>query len=188
MKTLIINGSPRKQGDTMTLINEMTKYLEGEVKILHTYYDNINPCVDCRYCSSNSGCSINDGMQEIYEYLKVADNVILASPLYFSELTGELLSFASRLQLFYASKYIRKDDKINMKKKKGVLIISAGGSTKDLEHPTKTANIIFRSMNVDSIGNVYAENTDRTPAKEDLKALSEVRELALKLNDLSKHQ
>jgi multimeric flavodoxin WrbA len=188
MKTLIINGSPRRQGDTMTLINEITKYLEGEVKVVNTYYDNISPCVDCRYCSSNSVCSIKDGMQEIYDFLKIADNVILASPLYFSELTGELLSFASRLQLYYASKYIRKDDKFHIKKKKGVLIISAGGSTKDLEHPTKTAYIIFKSMNVEPIGSVYAENTDKVPAKEDIKALTEVRELALKLNLMSKQQ
>jgi multimeric flavodoxin WrbA len=188
MKTLIINGSPRRQGDTMTLINEMTKHLEGEVKIIHSYYDDISPCVDCRYCSKNSACSIEDGMQEVYDFLQVADNVILASPLYFSELTGALLNFASRLQLYYASKYIRKDDKFKLKKKKGVLIISAGGSTKDLDHPTKTANIIFRSMNVDPIGNVYAKNTDKTPAKEDFKALSDAREFAIALNKLHKEK
>jgi len=49
MKTLIINGSPRKNGDSMTLINEMRKYLEGEVKIINTYYDNISGCIDIAY-------------------------------------------------------------------------------------------------------------------------------------------
>ncbi|WP_169717969.1 hypothetical protein SPSIL_030240 [Sporomusa silvacetica DSM 10669] len=43
MKTLIINGSPRKNGHAMTLVNEMTKYLNGEVRIIHTYYDDISP-------------------------------------------------------------------------------------------------------------------------------------------------
>lgn len=34
MKTLIISGSPRKNGDSMTLVNEMIKYLDGEVRII----------------------------------------------------------------------------------------------------------------------------------------------------------
>jgi multimeric flavodoxin WrbA len=62
MRTLIINGSPRKNGDTMTLINEMTQYLSGELKIINTYYDNISLCIDCRYCWQNDGCSIDDGL------------------------------------------------------------------------------------------------------------------------------
>jgi len=48
MKTLIINGSPRKNGDSMSIANEMIKYLEGEIKVVQTYYDNISPCLDCR--------------------------------------------------------------------------------------------------------------------------------------------
>ena len=62
MKTLIINGSPRKNGDTMVLINEFLKNLNGEVKLINTYYDKISPCIDCRYCWSNSSCAINDEM------------------------------------------------------------------------------------------------------------------------------
>src|SRR5471030_444214 len=129
MKTLIINGSPRKNGDSMTLINEMRKYLEGEVKIINTYYDNISGCIDCRYCLQNQGCSINDNMQEIYKLIDEAHNIIISSPIYFSELTGSLLNFASRLQTLYASRCIRKDNKPSLKKKNGVLIISSGGDS-----------------------------------------------------------
>jgi multimeric flavodoxin WrbA len=184
MKTLIINGSPRKNGDTMTLVNEMTKYLNGEVRIVHTYYDDISPCVDCRCCWHTNRCTINDSMQEIYKLLNEVDNIILASPLYFSELTGELLSFASRLQLFYVSRCIRKDIEFNQKKKNGVLIITAGGDTKDYEHASKTANSIFHQINTKSIGSVLSIHTNDIPAKEDTEALRKARELALKLNDL----
>ncbi|MBU3176823.1 flavodoxin family protein [Clostridium estertheticum] len=183
MKTLIISGSPRKNGDSMTLVNEMIKYLDGEVRIIETY-NNINPCVDCRYCWHNKGCSINDNMQEVYQLLNEVDNVVIASPLYFSELTGQFLSFASRLQLFYASRCIRKDSEFKQKKKNGVLVISAGGDTRDYDRSEKTANIIFNQMNTTPIGSVRSIHTNEIPAKEDIEALDKAKELALKLNEL----
>lgn len=185
MKTLIINGSPRKNGDSMTLVNEMTKVIEGEVKIVNTYYDNISGCIDCRFCWEKPGCSINDGMQEIYKFIDEADNVIISSPIYFSELTGSLLNFASRLQTLYIARCKRKDNKFNLKKKNGVLVISAGGDSMNLEGRTiETANIIFKHMNTKSIGTVCTLQTDDIPAKENINALNKARELALELNKL----
>lgn len=185
MKTLIINGSPRKNGDTMTLVNEMIKYLEGEVKIINTYYENISPCVDCRYCWHNSGCAIDDAMQGIYKLINETDNIVLASPIYFSELTGQLLSFASRLQLFYASKYIRKDKEFKLKDKNGVLIIAGGGGdTKGIECAGKTADIIFKQMNAKLIGTIATLHTDQVSAKDDINAMNKAKEFALKLNGL----
>lgn len=184
MKTLIINGSPRKNGDTMTLVNELVKHLQGEVQIIHTYYENYSPCVDCRHCWNNNECSIDDGMQKVYQLLDEVDNVILASPIYFSELTGELLSFVSRLQVFFASRCLRKDNEFKLKSKNGVLVISAGGDSRDLEgRAIRTANIIFRHMNTKSLGIVSTLCTNEIPAAEDMEALNKARELALMLNE-----
>ena len=61
MKTLIINGSPRKNGDSMALVNHMLEFLDGEAEIVHAYYDDISPCTDCRYCWENNGCSVHHG-------------------------------------------------------------------------------------------------------------------------------
>ena len=185
MKTLIINGSPRKDGDSMTLVNEMRKFLEGEVKIVNTYYDNISGCIDCRYCWEKPGCAINDGMQDIYKFIENADNIILSSPIYFSELTGSLLNFASRLQTLYVAKHKRKDSKFNLKKKNGVLVISAGGDSMNLESRTlETANIVFNHMNTKSIGTVDTLQTDHISAKENINALNKANEFALELNKL----
>lgn len=83
MKTLIFNGSPRKNGDTMTLVNEFIKYLDGEYKIIDAYDSNIKPCIDCRYCWENKGCCQNDEMQKVYDYIQECDNILIASPIYF---------------------------------------------------------------------------------------------------------
>lgn len=184
MKTLVINGSPRKNGHAMTLVNEMIKYLNGEVRIIHTYHDNISPCMDCRYCWNHAECCTDDGMQEVYKLLHEVDNIILASPIYFSELTGQLLNFASRLQLFYVSRCIRKNKEFKLKEKKGVLVLSAGGDTKNLERATESANIIFRHTNTKLIGSTYTLRTNDISAEEDALALSKAHKLALKLNDL----
>jgi multimeric flavodoxin WrbA len=184
IKTLIISGSPRKKGDSMTLINEMI-YLNGEVKIIETYYDNISPCLDCRYCWENEGCSIDDEMQEIYKLLDEVDNIILASPLYFSELSGELLSFASRLQTFFVARCIRKEVDFELKEKNGVLILTGGGDGSP-DDAIRRANIIFRHINVKPIGKVLSLNTNKKSANQDAQALNRVKELALNLNELNK--
>lgn len=186
MKTVIINGSPRKNGDSMTLVNELTKYLDGEVQIVNTYFDNIKPCIDCRHCWNNPACSIKDDMQDVYELLKDADNIVISSPVYFSELTGQVLNFASRLQLFYMSKRMNRDIGLNNKIKNGLLIVTAGGDTKNIEERViKTSNLIFRYINAKSIGTIYSINTDNVPAQNDVTALEKAREFALKLNILN---
>ena len=185
MKTLIINGSPRKKGDTVTLIDELKKHLKGKVYDISAYYDDISPCTDCRHCWKKEGCKIDDKMQKVYKLLDEVDNVILASPLYFSELTGQLLNVASRLQVVYAAKFFRGLPDFHYKKKTGALILTGGGDAGPTQ-AIQSAHTIFKLMNVEQVGTVYSLNTNHIATKNDPKALAEVRELALKLNALYK--
>jgi len=184
MKTLIINGSPRKSGDSMTLVNEMSKYLEGEIRIIDTYYDDISPCLDCRYCLKHDGCSINDDMLEVYELMDVVDNIIISSPLYFSELTGKLLSFASRLQTYFVRRCIKKDPEFKLKEKNGVLIITGGGDGSP-EPAIDRANVIFRNMNAQNIGTILSLETETIDVKEDIVAMDAAKSIALELNSIN---
>lgn len=182
MKTLIFNGSPRKNGDTVSLINELTKHLKGEYKIIEAYDCNIKPCIDCRYCWKKEGCSINDEMQDVYNYIKECDNILIASPLYFSELSGQLLAIMSRLQTFYCAKFFRKTNSIGKKKKGGVIIV--GGGDGKIGKAYGTACILLRHMNTTDIAPVVSShNTDNIPSTEDRQALKNARDLALFFND-----
>ena len=125
-KTLILNGSPRINGDTAGLIGKMTGRIGGEYKIVDAYRCSVSPCLDCRYCWENSGCAIRDEMQEIYEYIQECDNILIASPIYFSELTGRLLDVGSRLQTYFCARFFRKEEPI-LKPKKGAVILVGGG-------------------------------------------------------------
>lgn len=180
MKTLILNGSPRKDGDTVSLIKQMQNYLNGEVNILNSYYDKINPCIDCRFCLTNDGCIHHDVLQDIINDLDSYDNIIIASPLYFSELTGSLLNICSRFQQLFVAKYFRGVKTITTPKK-GVLILTGGGNG-GAKTAEKTAKILLKELNAEYIGTVLSHNTDKLCAKDDKVALDKAKEIALELN------
>ena len=176
MKTLIFNGSPRRNGDTVSLLKHFTAQLPGEVKIVEAYRANISPCLDCRYCKENSGCAIQDEMQEVYEYLKDCDNVLIASPVYFSELTGPMLSVGSRLQTYFCSRFFRKED-TGLTPKKGAVLLVGGGDGKP-DQAYDTAKILLKNMNCKEIyPMVGSYNTDLVPAIEDAQAVIGVEEI-----------
>lgn len=106
---------------------------------------------------------------------------MIASPIYFSELTGKLLSFSSRFQTFYARKHIRKDEEFRLKEKKGLLILTGGGDGNP-KPAIARANVIFKHINAIPIGSVLSLQTNSLPSKDDGEALEKIRECALKLN------
>ena len=185
MKTLILNGSPRKNGDTVSLIRKLTENLKGEFKIIDAYRSPISPCVDCRYCREHHGCKINDAMQEIYPYIQECDNIVIASPIYFSELTGKLLDLGSRLQTYYCADVFRKEMPI-LKSKKGAVILVGGGHG-SAEKAYNTACILLHHMNCYQIHEMlYSHDTDRHPAICDEKTLSGLHSILDFLNHCEK--
>lgn len=182
MKTLILNGSPRKNGDTTNLINKLTEKLNGEHMIINAYYANISPCIDCRYCWSNDGCSINDEMTEMYDYIIECDNVVIASPIYFSQPTGKLLDVCSRLQMYFANKHFRKQS-LAIKPKKGAVILVGGGDGNPVKAYETLCGILCH-INVMEIYNLAGSfNTNVTPAKDDKKVIKDIKEISNFLNN-----
>jgi len=181
MKTLIFNGSPKINGDTEALINELASHLDGEIKIISCRND-INPCNDCRYCWENTGCDIKDEMQEIYPFLEVCDNVVLASPVWFSSLSGPLLNMVSRVQTIWAACFFQKINSPLEEKKGVIIIVGAQAGTEII--PTQTAVSLMKYMNVHrpSVSKIYSLDTNNLPAAKDDAALKKCREVAEMLN------
>ncbi len=170
MKTLIINGSPRENGDTASLIRELKKKLPGEYKTVDAYRCDVSPCTDCRYCREHDGCAIKDEMQDIYSYIQACDNILIASPVYFSELTGKLLDLGSRLQTYYCAAFFRGEKPIE-KEKKGAVILVGGGDGR-MEKAYSTACTLLHHMNCRVIHEpVCSHHTNITPAADDINAI-----------------
>lgn len=173
MKTLIFNGSPRKNGDTASLLARLTERLAGEYKIVDAYRCDIAPCVDCRCCRQHSGCAIQDEMQEIYGYIQECDNILIASPVYFSALTGRLLDVGSRLQTYFSARFFRKETPIEKPKKGAVILVGGGAGSPD--PAWHTACMLLRLMHCRDIHPlVVSGHTDRVPAARDAAALAGV--------------
>ena len=180
-KTLILNGSPRKQGDTAALLRALTESLEGECRVVDCYRADISPCVDCRACRREKRCVLRDEMQEIYPYIETCDSVVVASPIYYAELTGKLLDVASRFQVYYSARAFRNEDPGIRPKKGGVIL--AGGGDGDPKRPYATAKILLRQLNVREIFPlVCSHGTNDLPAGEDGEALRAASRLAGFLN------
>lgn len=106
MKVLIINGSPRVNGNTSIAINEVKKVLEEEkieVEVVQVGNKDIRGCIACGYCYSHGKCVFNDIVNEVSNKFKEADGLIVASPVYYASANGTLISFLDRL--FYSSSF-----------------------------------------------------------------------------------
>ncbi len=180
MKTLIINGSPRRNGDTSALLAELREQLNGQIVEVSAYYDKIAPCTDCRLCWEEKGCVIKDDMTKIYK--DDFDAVIIASPLYMSNLTGPIVSLASRFQPYYAAKRFLRDP-IDIRKKTAILILVGGGDGGP-EPAVQFAKWMFKKMEAELCDEnvVLSLQTDEVPAKEDRDALLKIKEIASRIN------
>jgi len=181
VQTLILNGSTKKNGDTEALINAFVSRLEGEVRVVSAYND-IAPCTDCRYCWENTGCALKDEWQDVYNFLKTCDIVVLASPIWFSSLSGPMLNMASRIQSVFSAEYFQKQKLISKEKNGVIILVGAQPETKDI--PTQTALGIMKHMNVrrSNVKMIYSLETNTLPAEQDQMALEKCREVAALLN------
>lgn len=104
MKFMAINGSPRKKNNTSTIL---LKVLEGaasegsEIKLVNLHEHTFSGCVSCFACKRINGpsygkCAISDDLKSILHAIAISDGLIIGSPIYFSQLTGMLMSFYER--------------------------------------------------------------------------------------------
>ena len=105
MKTLIINGSPHKNGNTSFLANLLSKKLKGETDIIFLSDINFKSCCDCESCKKNSLCVLDDDAQDIINSLNNYDNIVLATPLYYNQPTGDDVLFIPFPVVVFKSKF-----------------------------------------------------------------------------------
>ncbi|MDY6857372.1 MAG: flavodoxin family protein [Thermodesulfobacteriota bacterium] len=102
MKVVAFNGSPRKDGNTTILINHVLAELkrEGiETELVQLAGKNIHGCIACFKCLANKDqrCSIKDDiLNECIEKMLGAQGILLGSPTYFSDVTGEMKALIDR--------------------------------------------------------------------------------------------
>ena len=107
MKILVLNGSPRPNGNTQKMIDAFKSSAEENgnvVSVINVFKKNINDCIACEYChgKGNGICVQKDDMVEVVNEMKDAEMLVIASPIYYHGISGKLKCVIDR---FYAPLY-----------------------------------------------------------------------------------
>lgn len=123
MKVLMINGSPRAEGNTYVALQEMEKIFreEGiETELLHVGGKDIRGCIACGSCAKNGKCVFDDMVNEAAPKFEECDGLVVGSPVYYASANATLIAFLDRL--FYSTGF----DK-TMKVGASVVVARRGG-------------------------------------------------------------
>jgi multimeric flavodoxin WrbA len=96
---LAVSGSPRKEGNTELLINKALEPFIKEGHAVQKFFmsgKSVAPCCACDACEEDGVCVVEDDYQEFQEQLLRCDAIILGSPVYNRNITGQLLSLFNR--------------------------------------------------------------------------------------------
>jgi len=99
MKILALSCSPRKQGNTVTLLSEALRGAQDEgakVELYSVVGKAIESCDGCGGCWETGECHIKDDMQELYKKLLAADGIIFGTPVYFYSMTAQAKAIIDR--------------------------------------------------------------------------------------------
>ncbi len=180
-KILVLNGSPRKGGNTETLVDA---FIEGagkngnSVKKFNLQWMDINGCLGCLKCMQKKGspCAQKDDMGQIYGPFSEADIVVFASPMYFWSFTSQMKAVLDRLFAAMAAKDIIRPDK------GCAMIIAAEEDSKENFAPLLSIyNTLLSYLNWENRGTVLAGGLFSMGDAKDSPYIEEARKLGQSL-------
>jgi len=153
VKITALNGSPRPGGNTELLLEAALRPLREAGNVVSVFNLNIlkiKPCQDCGGCAKTGLCIHADDMSKIYDALREAERIILASPIFFYSLSAQTKAMVDRCQSFWCEKYrLMKSIPAGPRGRKGLLLL-VGGMKK--EDGRRTAEVVakgfFRTVSV----------------------------------------
>lgn len=106
MKVLMINGSPRANGNTATALHEMERIFQQEdveVEIISVGNQAIRGCIGCASCKKTGKCVFDDIVNETAAKFEACDGLVVGSPVYYASANATLVAFLTRL--FYSTPF-----------------------------------------------------------------------------------
>jgi multimeric flavodoxin WrbA len=172
MKVLGISGSPRRNGNTDTLLAEMLRGAAdkgAETKTIHLNSLNFRTCQHCDGCLKEGNCVLKDDIQDIYPEFEQADIIILATPIQFMGMTAPMKAMIDRFQSRWARKYVLKIPPLGeVKPRKGFLIAVGGTKYKNIfDSPLIVVKTFFLLMDIENAGDILLREIDEKGAIND---------------------
>ena len=181
MKVLLINGSPKTNGNTALALDEMVRVFleEGiEAEVIQVGNKDIRGCMACGGCYGKGVCVFDDLVNEVGAKFKDADGLVVASPVYYASANGSVVSFMDRL--FYSSNF----DK-TMKVGASVAVARRGGASATFDQLNKYFTISGMPIASSQYWNSVHGGAPGQ-AQEDAEGLQTMRTLAKNMSFLMK--
>ncbi len=181
MKVLIINGSPRKDGNTSIAVNELVKTFQAEgveTEVCQVGNKDIRGCVACGRCFQKGKCVFNDIVNELAPKFEEADGLIVASPVYYASANATLIACLDRL--FYSTHF----DK-TMKVGASVAVARRGGCSATFDELNKFFTISGMPVASSQYWN-SVHGREKGEAEQDAEGLQTMRTLARNMSFLMK--
>ena len=110
MKVLGFVGSPRENGNTASLVNAVCKGAAAtghEIEVINITRLTIHDCIACCTCKTdkNQYCAINDDMEKLYPKILEADCLVIGTPVYMGQMSGQMKNFFDRWYTFMDTNY-----------------------------------------------------------------------------------
>ncbi|MCR5351686.1 MAG: flavodoxin family protein [Bacteroidales bacterium] len=175
-KVLLINGSPRADGNTFCALSEIATQLQKhgiETEIFQIGNKPVRMCINCGGCRRNDGkgCIFDDDpCNAIARKIAASDAVVVGSPVYYGQPNGGILAVMQRL--FYSAGHL-----VQNKPAAAVAICRRGGATASLQ----TLNMMFEMMNMPVVTSQYwniAYGAAKGEVKRDAEGMQTMRVLA----------
>ena len=191
-KCLIINGSPKLNGNTGFLIKKFIENCSCRVDIINAFPINnqggISSCIDCGACLKSKFCVINDDFEKIID--DGYDVILIVSPIYQSNLPGPMINIINRFNFIYNNKVGLNVTHEFKQKEAGLILLGGGGACKYLQGetnedlPIKQAKYIFNKINADLKDEniILCLNTNDVFVHKNDDVLSDVVDLAKRLS------
>ena len=173
MKVLIINGSPRPNGNTAIALNEMVKVFEADgikTDVVQIGNKDVRGCIACGACYEKGKCVFDDVVNELAPKFEEADGLVIASPVYYASANATLIACLDRL--FYSTHF----DKA-MKVGASVVVARRGGCSATFDELNK----YFMMNNMPVASSQYwnsVHGREKGQAEQDLEGLQTMRTLA----------
>ena len=181
MKVLLINGSPKANGNTTLALENMAQVFADqgvETEIIHVGHLPIRGCVACGSCFKTGKCAIDDLVNEVAPKLAEADGIVLGSPVYYASANATLIAFLDRL--FYSNHC-----DLRMKVGASVVIARRGGCSATFDELNKYFTI--SGMPIASSHYWNSVHGGRPgEAEQDAEGIATVRNLAKNMSFLMK--
>ncbi|WP_026883101.1 flavodoxin family protein [Clostridium akagii] len=195
MKLIAICGSARKQGNTSKMLHQViegAKSVGAETEFVNLFDLNYKGCTSCYACKlknskSYGHCMQNDELKPLFERIEQSDAIVIGSPIYYGNLSGQMRSFTDRL-LFQYLDYGARGTGPKPKNFKTALITTMNGSDEDcIERGVKDTLNVLTEIFSHTLGNCELLNLTNTVMFDDYsKYVYEMPDIEEKSNRVEK--